>query len=124
MFVYRTQQIHIKAGQHHHLKIVPIRHFATSTFKELSRETRECQLREEIDNSSIFRHYSQKGCIHECILRNMVSYIHICHLICGILRGNRVFLASRSRLAARYITQPSPHLKGQICSKIGLLVKN
>ena len=72
-FVFRSQQIHIKAGQHHHLKVVPIRHFATGSFKELSRETRECQLREDIDDSSIFRHYSQKGCVHECILRKLVS---------------------------------------------------
>ena len=71
---FRTQQIHIKAGQHHHLKIVPIRHFATSSFKELSRDTRDCQLREENDESSVFRQYSQKGCIHECILRKMVSH--------------------------------------------------
>ena len=87
---------------------MPIEHSATPSFKDLSRETRHCKLREEVDEGSIFMNYSQKGCIFECMLTNMVSHrIHISTVLHG---SQKIVLLCRLRELAANIVVASCNL--------------
>ena len=70
---FRSQEILIRAGKSHVLNVIPTKHYATSNFMELDKEDRKCALRTEVDDGALFNHYSQKGCIFECILKTMVQ---------------------------------------------------
>ena len=77
----RSQEILIQAGQSHVLNVVPTKHFSTTDFMELYKEDRKCALKTDVDEGTLFNHYSQKGCIFECILKTMVSVIIMFHYI-------------------------------------------
>ena len=69
----RSHEIKLEAGQSYQLKIVPTQHIATDAFKQLSLDNRGCRLSKEIYDGSIFKNYSEKGCIFECVLQKAVS---------------------------------------------------
>ncbi len=58
-------------------------HKATDAFRDLALEKRGCRFSDEIPqqggdkNSSLFRLYTKKACIFECMLQNVViKYTH------------------------------------------------
>ena len=73
MFACRSHEIKLEAGQSYQLKIVPTQHIATDAFKDLSLDNRGCRLSTEVYEDSIFKDYSEKGCIFECVLQKAVS---------------------------------------------------
>ena len=74
---FRSQSITLRGGQSYHLRIVPTLHSTTPDFNKLSVDDRECKLKREVPEESLFRNYSMKGCIFECILRAAVSFCHM-----------------------------------------------
>jgi hypothetical protein len=57
------------------VKIVPIVHKSTSDFQTLALDKRGCRLNAEKKDNSIFKYYTQKTCIFECSLRNIIPRI-------------------------------------------------
>ena len=70
---FRSQGIKLRGGQSYHIRIVPTLHTTTSDFDNLSEEDRQCRLSLEMPEKSLFRNYSMKSCIYECILKAAVS---------------------------------------------------
>ncbi len=53
--------------------MVPTVHKATDAFKKLSIEKRGCRLpHERVGSEHLFRNYSQKACIFQCMMKNVV----------------------------------------------------
>ncbi len=73
-FSVRNQQIKLEAGYSYTVKVTPTVHYATADFKELPLEKRECRFVEEMpeDQTSMFGLYSQKSCVFNCMLKDIV----------------------------------------------------
>jgi hypothetical protein len=74
LFSYRPAEFSIRGGRAYVLRIVPTIHKSTPEFQKLSVEQRKCRFNDEQleDQFSIFKYYTQKTCIFECTLKNVV----------------------------------------------------
>jgi hypothetical protein len=59
------------------MKIVPTVHISTESFKSMSLANRGCRFPEETEESqeSLFTYYTQKTCMFECTLTNIITNV-------------------------------------------------
>jgi hypothetical protein len=57
------------------VKIVPTVQTSTDHFRALTLDKRGCRLNAEIMEDSIFKYYTQKTCMFECTLKNIIPNI-------------------------------------------------
>ena len=92
-FNVRSNPIDLVAGKSYSIKIVPFQHIATPEVRSLFRESRKCLFNDEPvsqiksllkigfhveqfqKEKSMFKVYSQKGCLFECRLENTFSSV-------------------------------------------------
>lgn len=73
----RPSAFTVYAGRAYVLKIVPTVHKYSEHFRTLTLDERKCQLNDEHAENldSMFKYYTQKTCIYECTLRNVLSNV-------------------------------------------------
>ena len=92
-FNVRSNPIDLVAGKSYNIKIVPFQHIATPEVRSLFWKSRKClfndepvrqiksllnihfQVKQFQKEKSMFKAYSQKGCLFECRLKNTFSYV-------------------------------------------------
>ena len=69
-----THQIEIKSGTSTVIRIKPVQHLATESFKMETIEDRSCRFTHELGaNTSMFKQYKQLGCMFECRLNYAIT---------------------------------------------------
>ena len=62
-------QIEIKSGTETVIRVKPVKHVASDKFKAVRKKKRFCRFPNEQSRPSMFKRYSQSGCLFECRLK-------------------------------------------------------
>ena len=69
-----TRSISLKPGYEYKIEIIVDGQVSTEGFQNLPLEQRKCRLQHEIEESSIFKIYTQSNCIYECHVKKASEY--------------------------------------------------
>ena len=69
--------ITLMAGNAYKMRIIPTVHRATDSFRDLTIDKRGCRFLDEVPENitTIFKYYTQKSCIFNCLLKQAVSQV-------------------------------------------------
>ncbi len=75
---FRASSITVRSGRSYHIRVFPTTHVTTADFRGMSLKNRGCRYPDEMpaDRPTIFKRYTQKSCMFECVLKAAMEQVH------------------------------------------------